>query len=284
MANNVRSSCFLLLALFCMFHCSASSHHEKKLSSAIVVGTVNCDMSSFGRDLSKSSHFISGASVAVECAGFRKEIKTNRRGVFRVRLPATAVDVPKGCSVRLIRSNEQFCSMASSSTSAELRLKSKRNGPLQVFSAGPASPAVAERKQFFFPPPIPFLPSPPIGGLPLPPNPVLPPPIPFLPSPPIGGLPLPPNPVLPPPSLLPPVIPSPPPSLLPPVIPSPPPSLLPPFLPTPPPAPFVGIPPLPPLIPPPSMPPPPASIFPPFPPNPLFPGHPPASPPAKTSP
>ncbi|KAJ6792494.1 pollen allergen Che a 1-like [Iris pallida] len=194
MASNVRTSCFLLLALFCMFHCSASSHHEKKLSSAIVVGTVNCDISSFGRDLSKSSHFISGASVAVECAGFRKEIKTNRRGVFRVRLPATAVDVPKGCSVRLIRSNEQFCSMASSSTSAELRLKSKRNGPLQVFSFKPkppapnppklASPAVAERKQFFFPPLIPFLPSPPIGGLPLPPNPVLPPPIPFLlPSP-----------------------------------------------------------------------------------------------------
>ncbi|XP_042450676.1 vegetative cell wall protein gp1-like [Zingiber officinale] len=93
------------------------------------------------------------------------------------------------------------------------------------------------------------------------------PPIPFLPSPPnVGGVPLPPNPLVPPPSLLPPN-----------PLQPPPPSVFPPNPLQPPAPPSINFPPIPFLAPPP--PPPPAFLFPPAPlvPVPRVPGVPPAS-------
>ncbi|XP_008785745.2 proline-rich protein 4-like [Phoenix dactylifera] len=256
-----RVSCLLILSFCCLFHCSlAANLAENRLPSAVVVGTVYCD-TCFQKEFSKPSHFIAGASVAVECGNaatkpsFRKEVKTNGRGVFRVRLPleiSEDVKLIESCSVELIRSNLPFCSVASSAISAGLRLKSIRNG-VHVFSAGfftfrpSKQPELCDQKTIvgdqklghealiFFPP------------FPLPPNP-------FLPLPPFGGgLPLPPNPFLPP------LVPQPPPSLPPPAVPQPPPSLPPPAVPQPPP--LVPQPPL--SLPPPAVPQPPPSLPPP---------------------
>lgn len=171
-----------------------------------------------------------GASVAVECRDgygissgprFRKEVKTDEHGEFRVRLPFSVskhVKRIKGCTVKLVSSSEPYCAVASAATSSSLRLKSRKQG-LHIFSAGFFSfkplkqpnlcnqkPSIQNTKGLrsvktsSFPPPlqdpntpggggVPFLPSlPPLPGLP--PLPQLPPmPLPPLPGVPIPGLP-----------------------------------------------------------------------------------------------
>ena len=85
-----------------------------------------------------------GASVAVECEDgsskprFRKEVKTNENGEFRVQLPFSVskhVRRIKGCTVKLISSSEAYCAVASAATSSSIRLKSRKQG-LHIFSAG----------------------------------------------------------------------------------------------------------------------------------------------------
>ncbi|KAK6798553.1 hypothetical protein RDI58_006256 [Solanum bulbocastanum] len=365
---NIRISWVWIVVLFLgfTFHnlstSQAKSTRHRHHSTAVVEGTVFCD-TCFQQQFSGASHFISGATVAVECAdsvrrsSFYKEVKTNEHGKFSVDLPISVskhAKKIKGCSVKLIKSSEPYCAVASTATSSSLHLKSRKQGT-HIFSAGfftfkplnqpdlcSQKPSIQNSKKkltdpkksaisnpndpTFYPPiqdpptpgtllpplprlpPIPLLPplpdlpglpiSPvpkdsskyysqseaaakpnffnPIGGLPLPPNPLLPPP----------SI-LPPNPFLPPPSIIPPIIPSPPPSIFPPLFPSPPPSIIPPIIPSPPRSPPSLFPPfIPPLIPglTPSPPPPPPSLFPPLPPlfPPIIPGFP-GVPPASTS-
>ncbi|TKY65860.1 Major pollen allergen Lol p 11 [Spatholobus suberectus] len=110
-------------------HSEAS--HDKKLSSAVVVGTVYCD-TCFQHDFSMGSHFISGALVAVECKDgyesskprLRKEVKTDEHGEFKVQVPFSVSKYVKGikvCTVKLISSSEPYCAVASAATSS-LRL------------------------------------------------------------------------------------------------------------------------------------------------------------------
>ncbi|KAG4925947.1 hypothetical protein AAZX31_18G254700 [Glycine max] len=134
----------LFLSLtFGITHSEAS--HDKKLPSAVVVGTVYCD-TCFQQDFSTGNHFISGASVAVECKDgygrskprFRKEVKTDEHGEFKVQLPFSVskhVKRIKGCTVKLINSSEPYCAVASAATSSSLCLKSRKEG-LHIFSAG----------------------------------------------------------------------------------------------------------------------------------------------------
>ncbi|KAJ6861000.1 vegetative cell wall protein gp1-like isoform X2 [Populus alba x Populus x berolinensis] len=98
----------------------------------------------FQEDFSRNSHFISGASVAVECKdeesrpGFREEVKTDEHGEFKVHLPFSVskhVKKIKRCSVKLVSSSEPYCAVASSATSSSLHLRSRRQGT-HVFSAG----------------------------------------------------------------------------------------------------------------------------------------------------
>nr|GMD56889.1 vegetative cell wall protein gp1 [Ipomoea batatas] len=131
-------------------------------AAAVLVGTVYCD-TCFHRDFSEASHFISGssslqycdnlfakmaylvcASVAVECGhsrngpSFRKEVKTDDHGEFRVHLPFSVskhVKKIKGCYVKLINSSEPFCAVASSATSSSIHLKERKEGK-HIFSAG----------------------------------------------------------------------------------------------------------------------------------------------------
>ncbi|KAJ6861012.1 hypothetical protein NC651_037175 [Populus alba x Populus x berolinensis] len=226
----------IIFLLSCTFiNLSAEASHGRKLPSAVVVGTVFCD-TCFQEDFSRNSHFISGASVAVECKdeesrpGFREEVKTDEHGEFKVHLPFSVskhVKKIKRCSVKLVSSSEPYCAVASSATSSSLHLRSRRQGT-HVFSAGfftfkpekqpilcNQKPSIENSREFSsreaslpsidnptFQPPLqdsatPDLP--PLNQNNLPPLPVLPklPPLPQLP-------PLPPLPQLPP---LPPIIP-----------------------------------------------------------------------------
>ncbi|XP_031285650.1 extensin-like [Pistacia vera] len=209
--------------------CSLEARSNKKLHSAVVVGSVYCD-TCFQEDFSKSSHFISGASVAVECKdetskpSFRQEVKTDEHGEFKVHLPFSVskhVRRIKSCSVKLISSSEPYCAVASSPTSSSLRLKSRNEGT-HIFSAGFFSfkplkqtnlcyqkPSLENSEKFNgkkasfpptdentpFPPPIqdPTMPGlPPLDPSHLPPLPLLPrlPPLPQLPPlPRLPGLP-----------------------------------------------------------------------------------------------
>ncbi|PNX95015.1 pollen Ole e I family allergen [Trifolium pratense] len=260
----------LFLTLTFGTNLSEANHDNKKLlPSPVVVGTVYCD-TCFQQAFSINSHFISGASIAVECKlgktkpKFYEEVKTNEHGEFKVKLPFLVKKHVKRIKV-----------------------------PHEI-------------KDFFFFPPIPFFPPPiipnpfqpplipnpftppplipnPLNPPPLIPNPFQPPSPPLIPNPfkPPSPPPLIPNPFQPPSP--PPLIPNPfqpPPSSPPPLIPNPfqpPPSSPPPFFPFPP----VVIPGLTPSPPPP---PPPKSIFP-FPLPPLFPPpHSPGSPPTSLSP
>ncbi len=170
-----------------------------------------------------------GASVAVECKGatsskpsFRKEVKTDDHGEFKVLLPFSVsehVKTIEGCSVKLIGSSEPNCAVASTATSSSLHLKSRKQGT-HIFSAGfftfkplkqpnlcNQKPSIQNSKKavslpptdgLAFPPPIqdPAVPDlpPPINHYFLPPLPRLPelPPLPQLP--PLPGLPFPPFP------------------------------------------------------------------------------------------
>ncbi|KAJ1406498.1 Pollen protein Ole e I like [Sesbania bispinosa] len=220
----------VILFLSLTFGSPSEASHGKKPSSAVVVGTVYCD-TCFQQDFSMGSHFISGASVAVECKdgyenskpSFRKEVKTDEHGEFRVQLPFSVskhVKRIKGCTVKLLSSSEPYCAVASAANSSSLRLKSRKQG-LHIFSAGFFSfkplkqpnlcnqkPSVQNSKGLdsvktsfpknfdpSFPPPLQD-PNTPGGILPiLPPLPGLPglPPLPELPPmPPLPGLPIPP--------------------------------------------------------------------------------------------
>ncbi|PKA53695.1 Olee1-like protein [Apostasia shenzhenica] len=230
---------YLQLSLFFLtsFILQISAVSQRQQRSAVLVGTVYCN-TCFQQESSNSSRFIPGASVVVECCinegdshCFRKEARTNRHGVFQIRLPIEAgrsLGAIKSCSVEMVRSSKPFCSVSSSVSSSGLRLKSRRKNGTRIFSAGfftfkplnqpelcyqepePASLQAREKRvkpEFFIPPPIPALPLPPnVGGMPLPP------PFPFWPSPPsLGNVPsLPSTPLLP---GLPPTAAAPPPAL-----------------------------------------------------------------------
>ncbi|XVE78584.1 hypothetical protein DITRI_Ditri13aG0157700 [Diplodiscus trichospermus] len=207
----------------------SEASHSHKLHSAVVIGTVYCD-TCFQQDFSKPTHFISGASVAVECKdgssrpSFRQEVKTNEHGEFKVHLPFSVSNHVKKinrCSVKLISSSEPYCAVASTATSSSLHLKSRKQGT-HIFSAGfftfnplkqpnlcNQKPSVQDSKQDntekgtlgsgqpnypIFPPPLQDPAAPPRASplLPnLPPLPQLPP---LPPLPPFPGLPFPPIP------------------------------------------------------------------------------------------
>ncbi|XVF81776.1 hypothetical protein PTKIN_Ptkin15bG0183600 [Pterospermum kingtungense] len=214
----------LILLLSSTFNSFSEASHSHKLHSAVVVGTVYCD-TCFQDDFSKQAHFISGASVAVECKdgssrpSFHQEVKTNEHGEFKVDLPfsvAKHVKKIKRCSVKLISSSEPYCAAASTATSTSLHLKSRKQGT-HIFSAGfftfkplkqpnlcNQKPSVQDSKDLslgfglpnypIFPPPFqdPAATPQPSPLLPnLPPLPRLPqlPPLPLLP--PLPGLPIP---------------------------------------------------------------------------------------------
>ncbi|XP_023525416.1 major pollen allergen Ole e 1-like [Cucurbita pepo subsp. pepo] len=113
---------------------------------AVLVGSVFCD-TCYQQNLSKFAHFIPGATVAVECrdekaskTSFQHQVKTNKHGKFRVVLPFSVAKHMKkieSCNVRLIKSSEPFCSVASSATSSALKLKNSKNkNGVRIFSAG----------------------------------------------------------------------------------------------------------------------------------------------------
>ncbi|KAL3636530.1 hypothetical protein CASFOL_018829 [Castilleja foliolosa] len=124
------------------FNPSESNKHHRKLPSAVVVGTVYCD-TCFQQNIPKSTHFIAGATVAVECndnskPSFRQEVKTDIHGEFKVNLPfhvSKHLRKIKACSVKLISSNKPYCSIAATATSSNLNLKSRKPGT-HIFSAG----------------------------------------------------------------------------------------------------------------------------------------------------
>lgn len=268
--RNLWPLCMALLFLYVSCFCSEARHHSKH-PSAVIVGAVFCD-TCFQNDLSKATHYISGATVAVQCAeeptrkSFYQEVKTDKEGKFKVELPFSITKHVKklqGCNVKLVKSSEPYCSIASTSTSSLIHLKQKKGGK-HIFSAGfftfkplkqpnlcnqPITQKnILHPQQIFSPILPPVLPAP-QGPLPTVPNP-------FQPAP------LLPNPFQPP---APPLIPNP---FQPP---SPPASMFPPL----PPLPSVPI--VPGLIPTPTTPPP-ASFLPPIvplPPVPLIPGIPP---------
>ncbi|KAB2004093.1 hypothetical protein ES319_D11G174600v1 [Gossypium barbadense] len=281
---------------------SHAHHHHHRKKSAVVVGRVYCDTTCSQEEFSRTSHFISGASVAVECKegtsrpGFVQEVKTNEHGEFELRLPFSVsrrVKKINGCSVKFIKNSEPDCNVvASIPASSALRLVSGKHGT-RVFSAGAFSfkplkqPNLCRTKpkeangekavlghpeSFFFPPPLfppnPFQPPPLLPPIlpppaPLIPNPFQPPPAPLIPNPfQPPPAPLIPNPFQPPPAPPAPLIPNP---FQPP--PAPPAPFIPnPFQPPPappaPPAPWFHLPPIPGLTPPPSPPPPPPPTFP----------------------
>ncbi|KAG6581716.1 hypothetical protein SDJN02_20061 [Cucurbita argyrosperma subsp. argyrosperma] len=246
----------LLFALFLSLTShNAFSHSLHSNKPAVVVGTVFCDTCSQQR-LSKSTYFISGAIVAVECrdhktseTNFKEEVKTNKNGNFKVVLPFSEQEHTnkiETCSVKMIKSSDPFCSVPSSATSSSLKLKnSKIRDGTRVFSAGYFAfkplkqPTSCNRKntdilkakqvnpQLPFPPIIPPI-VPPVIQPPslLPPNPLQP--APLIPNPLEPPTPVIPNPFQPPAPLIP-IIPMPPLPILTP--PSPPPTVLPPFIP-----------------------------------------------------
>ncbi|XP_075514978.1 uncharacterized protein LOC142549751 [Primulina tabacum] len=132
----------IFLSFAFIVNCSESKN-QKKLPSAVLVGTVYCD-TCFHQDFPKASRAIEGATVAVECKNtrsspsFRREVKTDNHGEFKVNLPFSVskhVKEIKGCSVKLISSNEPYCAVAATATSTLLNLKSKKEG-VHIFSAG----------------------------------------------------------------------------------------------------------------------------------------------------
>ncbi|XP_022962607.1 amyloid beta A4 precursor protein-binding family B member 1-interacting protein-like [Cucurbita moschata] len=130
----------ILIALnFSFLDLSQARHHNNLPSTAAVVGTVFCD-TCFQDTFSKSSHFISGATVAVECGdggsnpSFRDEVKTDKTGEFKIQLPVSVRKIEE-CYVRLIRSSEPYCAVAARAKSSSLKLKSRKQGT-HVFSAG----------------------------------------------------------------------------------------------------------------------------------------------------
>ncbi|GAB2300129.1 hypothetical protein Dimus_034167 [Dionaea muscipula] len=113
---------FLSATIF-IFSPSGDARHIKKTSSAILVGTVYCETCS----VSRNNHFISGATVTVECGDsrrrFRKEARTNEQGEFVVDLPQWLISskhperiTTVGCEVKLVKSKDAYCAVASTSS------------------------------------------------------------------------------------------------------------------------------------------------------------------------
>ncbi|VFQ58454.1 unnamed protein product [Cuscuta campestris] len=115
-------------------------------SEAVLVGTVYCNTC---QHFSKPSPSISGASIAVECGSsekcprFGKEVKTDRNGEFKVKLPFSVIKLAKKtkgfCSVKLISSSDEpFCAGTASSpatSTSSIHLIETKQGK-QIFSAG----------------------------------------------------------------------------------------------------------------------------------------------------
>ncbi|XP_078164945.1 uncharacterized protein LOC144559714 isoform X2 [Carex rostrata] len=239
---------FLLLGFPSQGNCRK---HSAVLPSTLVTGNVYCDTCS-EQQSNKLGHFITGASIQVECTdeskhiAFRKTAITNPKGLFKFNIPPevhkNTQSSIKNCTIDLHKTSHAttFCdAVASVSTTSalELRLKSTRKDGMKVYSAGTVTfkpqkkPVICDEQidqpAFFFFPPNPLQP-PNIGGVPVPQNPLVPPPPSLLPP---GFQPT-------PPSIFPPGLPffqpPPPPSLLPPLPilqppPPPPPPSLPPF-------------------------------------------------------
>lgn len=132
-----------LVILILTVSCTSEARHHHKKPSAVIVGAVFCD-TCFQDDLSKGSHYISGATVAVRCAEgrsrpeFYQEVKTDNQGNFKVQLPFSVskhVKKIEGCIVKLVKSSEAYCAVASTATSSLIHLKGKKGGK-HIFSAG----------------------------------------------------------------------------------------------------------------------------------------------------
>ncbi|CAL1392327.1 unnamed protein product [Linum trigynum] len=149
MAYRLITSLFFFFFFFFTFtfttlsHTSEARHFPQNPTKAVVVGTVYCD-TCFNNRFSKPTHFISGASVVVECKDgrFRREVKTNQLGEFSVELPFTVnreVKKIKRCSVKLLTSSDPYCAVASTATSSSLHLRSRNNklgSDSRIYSAG----------------------------------------------------------------------------------------------------------------------------------------------------
>nr|ABN09049.1 hypothetical protein MtrDRAFT_AC172742g21v1 [Medicago truncatula] len=69
--------------------------------------------------------------VKMMCCLSVKQVKTNEHGEFKIQLPFSVrkhVKRIKGCVVKLVSSNEPFCSIASAASSSSLHLKSMIQG------------------------------------------------------------------------------------------------------------------------------------------------------------
>ncbi|KAM7507429.1 hypothetical protein LguiA_017882 [Lonicera macranthoides] len=119
------------------------ARNGETLPSVVVIGTVYCD-NCFQENFANTSHFISGALVAVECSAissrpsFREEVKTDENGKFEVRLPFSVTKQAQEieeCAAKLINSSQPHCAVASTATSSSLQLKSI-NPSTHIFSAG----------------------------------------------------------------------------------------------------------------------------------------------------
>ncbi|KAF3320008.1 proline-rich protein 4-like protein [Carex littledalei] len=227
-------SAWYLVVLFLLlgFPLQGNCKKHSALPSTLIAGTVYCDTCSEQRS-NKLGHFISGASIQVECTdeskhiAFRKTAITNPKGLFKFSIPPEVhknTQSIKNCTIDLLKTSHAttFCdAVASVSTTSalEFHLKSTRQDGIKVYSAGTVTfkplkkPAICDEQidqpAFFFFPPNPLQP-PNIGGVPIPQNPLVPPP----------------------PSLLPPGFQPTPPSIFPPGLPffqPPPPPSLPPF-------------------------------------------------------
>ncbi|XP_020235056.1 pollen-specific leucine-rich repeat extensin-like protein 4 [Cajanus cajan] len=150
-------SWFLVILFLSLTYGSASeTSHDKKHPSAVVVGSVYCD-TCFQQDFSSKTHFISGASVAVECKvgnsivpSFKKEVKTDEHGEFKVQLPFKVKKHAKRikrCTFKLISSSEPHCAVASVATSSSMSLKTRKQGE-HTFSAGLFSFKPREKPNF----------------------------------------------------------------------------------------------------------------------------------------
>ncbi|KZV46861.1 hypothetical protein F511_08622 [Dorcoceras hygrometricum] len=130
------------ILLFLTYGNLSEAKDVKKLPSlAAVYGTAYCD-TCFRHRFPQIRHFISGASVAVECKdtssskiSFRQEVKTNENGEFKVHLPpyiSKHVRKIKGCSVNLVSSNHPYCAVAATASHKFRSGKQGRN----IFSEG----------------------------------------------------------------------------------------------------------------------------------------------------
>ncbi|XP_073145782.1 uncharacterized protein [Henckelia pumila] len=138
----IMSLFWTVILLVLTFGSHSEAKYVKKLPSlAVVYGTAYCD-TCFQHKFPQIRHFISGASVAVECKdpssskiNFRQEVKTNVNGEFKVHLPpyiSKHVRKIKACSVNLLSSSHPYCAVAAS---ASHNFRSGKQGT-NIFSEG----------------------------------------------------------------------------------------------------------------------------------------------------